>query len=398
MPYQLLNNEKQIYVKEEAKENLREVKKLIFDFDGVLAQTSLSYRQTIRKVVDYYFLEILDLKGEVGKLATLYDIQKFKDTGLYNNDWKLSYGLISYYMNVIIRKLEQKNVLQDFVYQFGTLTFSDIKSFIDDLKEVGRFLRKVGISGSYLVNLKNDDIVGLDLFLVKDSLEKPKPIETSLSGVDPEVTSDKETLVKQLVQYDLQRPDLLKRLFEEIYLGKDLYTKIYSYPSFFKFDSSLIDIEEFIPSKETFKMLRDQFGKFGIYSGRPKPQGIYILEKYSYMKYFNETESVFLGDLFNSEDEMEKLGKPDPTLFVKLIEKMVQKEKKIAYVGDGIADAILIEKTKEMGFENVSFLGVVSSSEDSNKLFTEYSKHGADAMMIDVNDIPYLFTSLRGSV
>ncbi|TRO52242.1 hypothetical protein E2P63_03775 [Candidatus Bathyarchaeota archaeon] len=398
MKYQLLNNQKEIYVKEEAKETLCKVKKLIFDFDGVLAQTSLSYRQTIRKVVDYYFLEILDLKGETEKLATLFDIQKFKDTGLYNNDWKLSYGLISYYMNLIIRKLEQKSVLQDFVDQFGTLTFSDITSFIEDLKEVGTFLREVGISGSYLTNLKDDDILGLDLFLVKNSLEKPKPIETSLLGVDPEVTLDKETLVKKLVQYDLHRPDLLKRLFEEIYLGKDLYTKFYSIPSFFNFDSSLIDIEEFIPSKKTLKMLKAQFGKFGIYSGRPKPQGIYILDKYSYMEYFDEKESVFLGDLLNSEDEMEKLGKPDPTLFVKLIEKMVQKEKRIAYVGDGIADAILIEKTKEMGFENVSFLGVMSSSEDSNKLFTEYSKHGADAMMMDVNDIPYLFTSLRGSI
>ena len=398
MRYHLLNNEKQIYLKEEAKETLREVKKLIFDFDGVLTQTSLSYRTTIKKVVDYYFLEILDLKGEIGKLATLFDIQKFKDTGLYNNDWKLSYGLISYYMNLIIRKLEQKNVLQDFADQFGTLTFYDIKSFIEDLKEVGIFLRKVGISGSYLANLKNDDTVGLDLFLVKDSLEKPKPIETSLLGVNPEATADKDTLVKQLVPYELQKPDLLKRLFEEIYLGKELYTKIYGYPSFFNFDSSLIDIEKFIPSKETLEMLRDQFGKFGIYSGRPKPQGIYVLEKYSYMEYFNEIESVFLGDLLNSEDEMEKLGKPDPTLFVKLIEKMLQKEKSIAYVGDGIADAILIEKTKAMGFENVSFLGIMSSPENSHKLFTEYSKHGADAIMIDVNDIPYLFTNLRGSV
>ena len=398
MLYQVLNNEKQIYVKEEAKESLREVKKLIFDFDGVLAQTSLSYRQTIRKVVDYYFLKILDLKGETEQLVTLFDIQKFKDTGLYNNDWKLSYGFISYYMSLIIRELEQKNILQDFIDQFCPLTFSDIKSFIEDLKEVGIFLRAVGISGSYLANLKDDDIVGLDVFLVKGSLEKSRPLEPSLLGVNPEATKDKETLVKQLVQYDLQKPDLLKRLFEEIYLGKDLYTKIYGNPSFFKFDSSLIDTEEFIPSKETFKMLRAQFGKFGIYSGRPKPQGVYILEKYRYMEYFDETETVFLGDLLNSKEEMEKLGKPDPTLFVKLIEKMVQKENKIAYVGDGIADAILIEKTKEMGFENLSFLGVVSSSEASNKLFIEYSKHGADAMMIDVNDIPYLFTSLRGSV
>jgi hypothetical protein len=84
-------------------------------------------------------------------------------------------------------------------------------------------------------------------------------------------------------------------------------------------------------------------------------------------------------------------------LFVELLEKIAEKGT-VVYVGDGIADAILIEKAKEQGVENLSFLGVVSSSEDSNKLFTEYSKHGADAVVTDVNDIPYLFTSLGGSV
>ncbi|MCJ7721400.1 HAD hydrolase-like protein, partial [Candidatus Bathyarchaeota archaeon] len=236
------------------------------------------------------------------------------------------------------------------------------------------------------------------LFLAQASLEKPKPIETSLMGVDPEVVADKEQLVKRLVPYDLKKPDLLKRMFEETYLGKDLFIKNYDTSSFFKFDTSLLDIEEFIPTKETMNILRRQFGKFGIYSGRPRPQGMYILEKYGYTGYFDETESVFLGDLLTSEDDMEKLGKPDPTLFIELVEKTVKQGMKVAYVGDGIADGILVEKAKAKGLENLFFLGVVSSSEDSNKLFTEYSKHGADAVVTDVNDIPYLFTSLRGSV
>ena len=398
MSYRLLNTERQIYLREDAEEPLREIQKIIFDFDGVLAQTSLSYRQTIRKVVDYYFLEILGLEGEKGKLATLRDIQKFKDTGLYNNDWKLSYTFITYYMNLILRKLEQKNALQNFTKQFSGIQFLDVQSFIQNLKKVGDFLRLIGISGTYLANLKDDNVVGLDLFLAQSSLGKPKPIETSLVGVDPEVVNDKERLVKMLVPYDLEKPDLLKRLFEETYLGKELFNKIYDASSFFNFDASLIDIEDFIPIKENLDMLRRRFGTFGIYSGRPQPQGMYILEKYGYTGYFDEKQSVFLGDLLNSEDEMEKLGKPDPTLFIELIEKTVEKGTGVAYVGDGIADAIMVEKAKKRGLESLSFLGVVSSSEDSNTLFTEYSKHGADAVVTDVNDIPYLFTSLGGSV
>ena len=398
MAYRLLNEERRIYLREDAEETLRGIDKLIFDFDGVLVQTSQSYRQTIRKVVDYYFLELLGLEEEEGKLATLRDIQKFKDTGLYNNDWNLSYAFITYYLNLIIRELEQKSALQDFTKRFYNLQFSDVQSFIQTLKEASDFLRRYGVNGTDLVTLKNDDIVGLDLFLTQANLEKPKPIETSLVDIDPEIVEDERGLVRKLVPYDLEKPDLLKRLFEETYLGRELFNKIYGVSSFFNFDESFLDKEAFIPTKETFNVLLQQFGKFGIYSGRPRIQGMYILEKYNYTGYFDEKGSVFLGDLLKSEVEMEKLGKPDPTLFIELIEKFSSKATGVAYVGDGIADALLVENARSEGLENLSFLGVLSSSEDSNKLFTEYAKHGADAVITDVNDIPYILTSLGGSV
>jgi phosphoglycolate phosphatase-like HAD superfamily hydrolase len=396
MSYRLLNNHRKIYVRDESEQLLCAAENIIFDFDGVLAQTNQSYRETIRKVVDYYFLEILGLEGETGKLATLLDIQKFKDTGLYNNDWKLSYALITYYMKLILRKIEHENMLQTFVEKFGELQFSNLQTFIESLKQVGEFIVQYGINATKLAELKDDKIVGLDLFLAQASLDKQKPIEASLLGVDPELVAEKEQLVKLLVPYDLEKPDLLKRLFEEFYLGKDMYQKIYDEPSFFKFDSSFIDLEEFIPTKQTLDKLKEQFGKFGIYSGRPRPQGLYVLEKYGYMKYFEESEFVFLGDLLKSEEEMSKLGKPNPDLFIELLQKSGKQDAKVVYVGDGIADAILVEKAKLKGFEDLLFLGVVSSSEDSNKLFTEYIKHGADAVVTDVNDIPYLFTTLRG--
>ena len=398
MAYRLLNKERLIYLRKGAEEALREIGKLIFDFDGVLVQSSQSYRQTVRKVVDYYFLEILGLEGEEGKLTTLRDIQKFKGTGLYNNDWNLSYAFITYYLTLIMRELEQKSALKDFTKRFYNLQFSDIKSFIQSLIEVSNFLRRYKVNKTDLANLKDNGITGLDLFLAQANLKKPKPIETSPAGIDPKVVEDEQSLVRKLVPYDLEKPDLLKRLFEETYLGKELFNKIYGVPSFFKFNESFLDKETFIPTKETLDVLRRQFGEFGIYSGRPRIQGMYILEKYDYMGYFDEKRSVFLGDLLKSEVEMEKLGKPDPTLFIELIEKLVDKRTEVAYVGDGIADALLVENARSEGLENLLFLGVMSSSEDSNKLFTEYGKHGADVIMSEVNDIPYLLTSLGGSV
>jgi len=398
MAYRPLNKERQIYIRKDAEEPLREIGKLIFDFDGVLVQTSQSYRQTVRKVVDYYFLEILGLEGEEGKLATLRDIQKFKDTGLYNNDWNLSYAFITYYLTLLMRELEQKSALKDFTKRFCNLQFSDIQSFIQSLIEVSNFLRRYEVNETDLANLKDNGIINLDLFLAQANLKKLKPIETSLVGIDPEVAEDEQRLVRKLVPYDLEKPDLLKRLFEETYLGRELFKKFYGVSSFFKFDESFLDKETFIPTKETLDLLRRQFGKFGIYSGRPRTQGMYILEKYDYMGYFGEKRSVFLGDILKSEVEMEKLGKPDPTLFIELIEKLVDRGTGVAYVGDGIADALLVENAKSEGLENLSFLGVMSSSEDSNKLFTEYGKHGADVIMTEVNDIPYLLKSLGGSV
>ncbi|MCW4035006.1 MAG: hypothetical protein NWF03_06540, partial [Candidatus Bathyarchaeota archaeon] len=236
MAYRLLNKERQIYVREGSEEALRSFGKLVFDFDGVLVQTAQSYRQTIRKVVDYYFLRILGLKGEEGKLANLIDIQKFKDTGRFNNDWNLSYAFIEYYLTLLMKELEQKGALEDFTKRFYNLKFSDIQTFVGSLIEVNKFLRLYDITAADLANLKQNGIISLELFLAQTNIEKQKPVETSLLGVDPEVVIDEQRLAKVLLPFDLEKPDLLKRLFEEIYLGKDLFTKFYCKSSFFGFE------------------------------------------------------------------------------------------------------------------------------------------------------------------
>ena len=270
-------------------------------------------------------------------------------------------------------------------------------SFLQILGEVGDFLRRCGINATELVNMKNDNAVGLKSFLVQVN---QNPLRTTLEGVFPQVGNEKLTLARKLVPYDLEKPDLLKRLFEESYLGEELFNRFYGIPSVFKFSESFLEKESFIPTKETLEVLRLRFGKFAIYSERPRVQGMYILEKNDYKGYFDEKGFIFQEDLVESGAGGEgiRLGKPNPTFFIEWLEKLVGEGDGIAYVGDSVADVLLVENARLEGLSNLSFLGVLCSSEYPNKLLSRYIRHEADAIITDVNDIPYLLTSLGGKI
>jgi len=402
MAYQCLDEGRKVYFKKDSLKAFSEVSKLIFDFDGVLVYTLKSYRQTIRKVVDYYFFEILGLEGEKGKLATLGDVQSFKDTGLYNNDWNLSYTVITYYLAILMRKLQERSALQAFIKRFKDVQFSEVRSFIQKLGEIGDFFRSYGMNATELVDMKKHEALGVESFLARAKIGNQDSPEDVLKFILPQVETEQLKLIRKLVPYDFEKPDLLKRLFEESYLGEKLFSKFYGLPSIFKFKKSFLEKEDFIPTKKTLDMLQSRFGKFAIYSEKPRGQGAYLLEKNNFKEYFDESGSTFFEDLVESEKsfrgkgvESVKLGKPNPTLFIELVEKLAGKVDKVAYVGDGVADALLVENARLEGLSNILFLGVLSSSQYPDGLLSQYMKHGADAIMTDVNDIPCLYASLE---
>ncbi len=404
MSYQCLDKERRIYVKKGSAKALSVVTKIIFDFDGVLVHTSQSYRQTIRKVVDYYFLEILDLEGERGKLVTLGDVQRFKDTGLYNNDWNLTYTIITYYLGVLMRRLQERRILQDFTKRFGDIRFSEVSSFLQILGEVGGFLKRHGLNATELIGVKDDSGIGIESLLTRVRLENQSSLETTLKLILPQAGGKQLALIRKMIPYNLEEPDLLKRLFEETYLGTALFSKFYGVAPIFKFDESYLEKEIFIPTKETLDVLRSRFGKFAIYSEKPRDQGTYLLEKNNFMEYFDGNGCIFQEDLFESEEiprgtgESVQCGKPNPAFLIKMVEKLAGRARTVAYVGDGIADALLVRNARLQGLSNTLFCGVLSSSQYPDQLFPKFMENGADAVMTDVNDIPHLYASLGGEL
>ncbi len=395
MPYKCLSKERKIYFREEAAEAIGNITKIVLDFDGVLVYTLQSYYANIRKVVDYYFLAVLGLEERRKRrsLVTFRDIQGFKDTGLYNNDWTLTHAIITYYLAILVRKLQQRQALEDFVKQFSDTQFSEINSFIKTLREIGNYCKRQGVDVTELANMKNDDALGIKS-LLKHVREERQPLETVLTSVLTREESAQLKFIKKLVPYSVDKPDLLRRLFEESYLGRDLFKKFYGISPVFNFDECFLEKEEIIPTKETLNSFYSKFGELAVYSEKPRNQAMYLLEKNGFREYFDDNGLVFQEDINKSGSAQP--GKPNPTVLIETIEKLAWEAGNVAYVGDTIADLLLVKNARLQGLSNILFFGVLCSSQSLNNLLSQFMRQDADAIMTDVNDVPYLYASLRG--
>jgi phosphoglycolate phosphatase-like HAD superfamily hydrolase len=384
MDYICLNKKRKIFYKKNVITKISNVAKMILDFDGVLVNTLQSYRQAIIAVVDYYFLKLLGLKGERRKLITLDNIQRFKDTGLYNNDWKLSYTFIIYYLTVLMYKLKKIGILNDFIKEFKIIQFFEINNFLSILREVSNFLKCYEIKTNDLVQLKKESTVSLDFLTNTKNLDFFK---------DEDITA----FIKKLVPYHINKPDLLKRLFEETYLGEKLFNKFYNNSSIFRFKESFLEKEFFIPKTETLSTFTSRFGKLPIYSEKSRIQANYLLKKACFKEFFNVEKSIFLEDFIKSGVNKKdvKLGKPNSLLFIEMIKNLVGKNK-VIYIGDSIADALLVANARLKGMNKVLFFGVLCSSHSPEKLLFKYKEYEADVIMTDLNDIPYILEFLGG--
>jgi phosphoglycolate phosphatase-like HAD superfamily hydrolase len=118
------------------------------------------------------------------------------------------------------------------------------------------------------------------------------------------------------------------------------------------------------------------------------------MEKNGVKEYFDGNGLIFQEDI--NKSGRTQLGKPNPTVLIEMIEKLAWEADNIAYVGDTIADALLVKNARLQGVSNILFFGVICSAQSLNNLLSQFMRQDADVIMTDVNDIPYLYASLRG--
>ncbi|TET54776.1 MAG: hypothetical protein E3J54_01450 [Actinobacteria bacterium] len=202
-----------IIVKEEARNMLKDIEAVVFDIDGVLIDVSKSFRVTIGKAVQYFFIEILKYEGDE-QLVKPEEIQLFKDAGGFNNDWELTESLALFYIAKSVmfnsRDLAVLRFQEPFIENF---IFTGVKEF-----EYAAFS------------------------LLEDN-------------------KDKKTV------QGLWNKALIRQIFQEMYAGREFCNKFYGYePAYIKKETGTIKEEVSLIDKSLIDL------PVAILSGRAQPE------------------------------------------------------------------------------------------------------------------------------
>jgi len=145
-------------------------------------------------------------------------------------------------------------------------------------------------------------------------------------------------------------------LFQEWYLGDELYTQEYGHgpaqlgkPGCIHFEQPLLPIE---PMRATLEALRTQGYTLGVATGRPGQEAIMPLKNYGLYDYFDEQRIVTHADVaraeakLRSESEMTSLVKPHPYQFLRAVDPtyrpghLLPQRGSFVVVGDTTSDVL----------------------------------------------------------
>ncbi len=316
-----------IFIDIQKVDKIKKLDAIIFDCDGVLIDVSNSYDLAIKKTVDFVTSKLVAIKPQV----TTEMIDSFKKTGGFNDEVDVTYVLI------LVAVASKKTS----------------KSFSDLVFEVAKNADQTGIISVE----KYFDLSKIDLSEIKKKLAYPaKRFEKLLSSI-----------------------------FDEIFYGTDLYTKLYKKsPQFFN-GIGLIENDVVLVTKDLLKELHQKFGKkIAIVTGRGT-----ISAEHSLGKLFDEFDlqnSLFL------EDESREMAKPNPKSLVLSINGMGASCS--MFVGDSMEDYIMAHKVDESG-NPILFCGIYGTNQDPHAKRIFFEQKGADLVLESIHLLPKALNLVR---
>jgi HAD superfamily hydrolase (TIGR01548 family) len=324
--------------------------------DGVLIDVSRSYRETIQRTVQIYLRTCLGFRDGEGEPVTKEDISLFKSAGGFNNDWDLTSALLLFLLSISGFPLSPKK-----------RKFSSINGVVSHLKtQSSNFNRKF----TQLIQRKN----------LPPFIRKVKSGGGGLKGVRKALKGSFEGWVYG--DGDLNQENVVKRIFQEVYLGKK-FTPFYHLPSLFPKKQGLYLQERLIIAREILSSLRKRF-RLGIASGRPRFEAELALKRFRLLPYF---DSVVTLDECNEEEvrilrttgKKVKYTKPHPYSLLRVAQEIGIPNPRCGYVGD-VVDDMLAAKAARRELDILA-IGFLHSGKKDKTIKDYFLKAGADLIV-----------------
>ncbi|MBU9889878.1 MAG: HAD hydrolase-like protein [Candidatus Omnitrophica bacterium] len=263
---------------------------VIFDIDNVLVDTRHSYLDAIRQTVELYLTHgpVPFFSRATGTkfpgLLTPEDVDQFKLLGGFNDDWDCCYGLLVYLLSLPV----------------GNRTIEALKKAV----HIEKFAKTV----------------------------KKRPLRvsgiTALFGRPTTVTIEK-----------------VARIFQEVYLGKDIFPRVTQNRMRYWKKRGLIYREKLVFKKPLLKKMKDRGLKLGIATGRSLYEALHALKTFGIAELFDAMTTM--DDVKKEEREKkESLRKPHPFSVLRTAQTLGMR-KNFLYVGDLPDDILAANRAKE---------------------------------------------------
>jgi phosphoglycolate phosphatase-like HAD superfamily hydrolase len=325
---------------------MKKKKLIVFDMDGVLIDVSGSYRETVRQTARLFFKMAPSSDKLPEPLFPLTDLATVKHSGGLNNDWDLSCLVISLLFNVIEKPpvYERKDPWDRYRETISQCPMAALAQFLKSTPTpLSNLLRKAGMT-------QNDFIYGL------------------YTG-------------------DVGSGNIIKQIFQEVYLGKDLFEATYGLVPQFYLDEGFNQREQLLIDKQLLEELA-AYHIVAIATGRPRAEAHYPLDHFGIRKYFASVmalEDCLEEEARRQETEAQKvsLSKPDPFMLDAIADSHKDLFTESYYIGD-MPDDMLAAKKSAGGYTAV---GMIMSAPDKESLKKELKRAGADTILEDFNQL-----------
>ncbi len=320
---------------------------IVFDMDGVLVDVSASYREAVRMTARLFF------KGTPGwnqlpqPLFSLKEIAAVKQTGGLNNDWELTYRILDLLMSRV-RLSDDIPSGNSWTIRTQVLTNADISSLIHLLKSHNAPLR----------------------YLLREN------------------GSPTNRFVQRMSANDVGNGNVIKQIFQELYLGERLFCKTYNLPPQLHMAEGLIDREKLLVFPGTLQNLAAG-NRLAIATGRPRAEANYPLKKFRLSTYFKMI--LTLDDCLSAEQAVREkdahrvsFSKPHPYMLDTLAEAHTGSMLKCYYVGDMPDDMIAASRSK-FGYTGIGF---IASAPDKEALDRALKAAGAAHVISNFEELP----------
>ncbi len=313
---------------------------IIFDMDGVIIDVSGSYRDVVRQTTKLFFQPARQWEKLPEPLFELSDLASVKQSGGLNNDWDLTGVVINLLYSLIPRPPISESQDPRARWQ-ETLSRSDVTPIAEFLattdQPLATLLRQKGM-------LQDDFISGL------------------YGG-------------------DVGSGNIIKQIFQEIYLGYDLFKSTYNLkPSFYNSNGFILN-EKVLIERSVLEVLgRDN--RLAVATGRPRAEAEYPLRHFDLKKYFNliyTLDDCLLEEkrILAEKGEKVSLSKPNPFMLDAIADGFKDKFSGYYYVGD-MPDDMLAAANSRFGFKSI---GMTVSAPDKSALTNELKRAGANYLV-----------------